>query len=387
MRIGSYLARAQDIINQYQYPEPFHLFIKKYFSKFKFLGSRDRKIISALCYGYFRIGPQPNLSLEMAMQLGVWLSAVMEIKWYSDEFFFPRDKYKLSLEDKLNYLKDINIELTPKVLLPLSKNLSINEYAYDMLYMHNTGIRIRKHKDKFQKQAADNNVIINWVSDSIGTVPPNIDLASLFNEPNDYVIQDATSAIISSQLTAINYAKVWDCCAASGGKSLALLDGLSSKKHAAQLYVSDVRPQILKNLQIRLSTFGYLPYKVFVHDATRQVDRLNKEIDVNYFDTIIADVPCSGSGTWARTPEQFYFATNDAVLEYANKQKNILQNIWPFLKSGGTLYYITCSVFDAENETQINNWLPANAVLVSQQLVKGISYNSDTMYYAVITKK
>jgi 16S rRNA (cytosine967-C5)-methyltransferase len=54
MKQPSYLLSAQDILAKYKYPEPFHVFLKAQFKEHKKFGSRDRKIISALLFGYFR---------------------------------------------------------------------------------------------------------------------------------------------------------------------------------------------------------------------------------------------------------------------------------------------------------------------------------------------
>jgi 16S rRNA (cytosine967-C5)-methyltransferase len=91
---------------------------------------------------------------------------------------------------------------------------------------------------------------------------------------------------------------LWDCCAASGGKSILAYDQFSSLK----LTVSDVRASILSNLRKRFERAGIRHYASFVADITSPRFQLNKT-----FDIVLCDVPCSGSGTWSRTPEQLSF--------------------------------------------------------------------------------
>ena len=69
---------------------------------------------------------------------------------------------------------------------------------------------------------------------------------------------------------------------------------------------------------------------------------------------IIADVPCTGSGTWGRTPEQLYYFEDRKIEEYASLQKQIVTNVISHLAPGGYFLYITCSVFKKENEEAID---------------------------------
>ena len=64
----------------------------------------------------------------------------------------------------------------------------------------------------------------------------------------------------------------------------------------------------------------------------------------------MTDVPCTGSGTWARTPEDLYFFDPRKIEAYSSRQAAIMRNIVPALKKGASLVYSTCSVFREENE-------------------------------------
>jgi 16S rRNA (cytosine967-C5)-methyltransferase len=67
-------------------------------------------------------------------------------------------------------------------------------------------------------------------------------------------------------------------------------------------------------------------------------------------DLIIADVPCTGSGTWGRSPERLKGFDLDLIGSYQSRQKKIVANLPQHLKHGGYLLYITCSVYRQENE-------------------------------------
>ncbi|WP_315817440.1 hypothetical protein [Paraflavitalea speifideaquila] len=68
---------------------------------------------------------------------------------------------------------------------------------------------------------------------------------------------------------------------------------------------------------------------------------------------IIADVPCSGSGTWSRTPEQLYYFDPAGIVPYQELQKKIVGRVIKELAPGGHFLYITCSVFEGENEAVV----------------------------------
>ena len=105
------------------------------------------------------------------------------------------------------------------------------------------------------------------------------------------------------------------------------------------------------------------------------------------FDLVLCDTPCTGSGTWSRTPEQLYYFDHKRIEQYASLQKKIVSNIIRGLKRNGSLLYITCSVFKRENEEVIafikNNF---GYRPVRMELLEGYEKKADTMFAALLTK-
>jgi len=103
---------------------------------------------------------------------------------------------------------------------------------------------------------------------------------------------------------------------------------------------------------------------------------------------IIADVPCSGSGTWSRTPEQLYFFQEIKIEEYSKLQKRIASNAIPELQPGGSFVYITCSVFKKENE-DVAMHIKENFHLQLRQMevLKGYDKKADSMFVALFEKE
>jgi 16S rRNA (cytosine967-C5)-methyltransferase len=105
------------------------------------------------------------------------------------------------------------------------------------------------------------------------------------------------------------------------------------------------------------------------------------------YDLIIADVPCSGSGTWGRTPEWLRFFDTTAIDTYSELQKKIVTHAIPHLVERGYFLYITCSVFRKENE-EVVEFIQANTALelVKTAVLKGYHRKADTMFAALFRK-
>ena len=127
-----------------------------------------------------------------------------------------------------------------------------------------------------------------------------------------------------------------------------------------------------------------------IADLTKEVNSVKFSGEIigdSYFDTIVADVPCSGSGTWFRTPEHFTRFDYASLAKYAEKQKAIVKNAISFLKKEGKFYYITCSIFKEENE-EVRDWILANTDLKMEEEIAfdGIRQKADGMYMVSFTK-
>ncbi len=235
-------------------------------------------------------------------------------------------------------------------------------------------------------------------------MPNNSKVESIIELDREAVIQDYNSQRVGEFLksaiqnlipmTIGTEIKLWDCCAGSGGKSLLLHD----IHRNVDLTVSDIRESILANLKKRFAKAGIKKYKSFVTDLTsnqrlRPIESSGRLIAGDY-DLIICDAPCTGSGTWGRTPEQLYFFDENLpagqpgkIGQYSLLQKKIVSNIIPYLKENGFLVYITCSVFKKENE-EVANYLrdEFNLELTNMELLKGYDKKADTMFVSLFKR-
>ncbi|MBB5064255.1 16S rRNA (cytosine967-C5)-methyltransferase [Granulicella mallensis] len=135
--------------------------------------------------------------------------------------------------------------------------------------------------------------------------------------------------------------RIWDCCAAPGGKTLLL----AQRHPLAELLATDVSSYRLRALAQRLQRDAH-GKKV----RTVEADASTLSEDEGLFDLILCDVPCSGTGTLARNPEIRHHLRPSDLARQAERQRAILSAALLRLAPGGRLIYSTCSLEPEENE-------------------------------------
>ena len=163
-------------------------------------------------------------------------------------------------------------------------------------------------------------------------------------------LQDLSPQLACAALPLASGARVLDYCAGGGGKALAL-----AARADLQLSAHDADPARMRDLPARAARAGVRITPV----ATPK----------GHHDLVIADVPCSGSGTWRRTPDQKWRLTPAILDELRTRQAGILAEAADRVAAGGHLAYMTCSLLRAENEDQIARFLATHPRFapVSQQ--------------------
>lgn len=149
-------------------------------------------------------------------------------------------------------------------------------------------------------------------------------------------VQDEASQLVSLLCDVQPEHKAIDYCCGAGGKSLAiafLLRGMG------MIEAHDIDTARLEQLYPRMKRLGIKNIKAV---ATSEVG--------NAYDRFIIDAPCSGSGTWRRSPDAKYRLTPQRLAEICKIQENILESAYAKVKPGGRLIYITCSILPEENE-------------------------------------
>jgi 16S rRNA (cytosine967-C5)-methyltransferase len=262
-----------------------------------------------------------------------------------------------------------------------SEGITKEEWVSSMLVQPDLFIRIRKQKEKVLALLAEHQIPYKFISDSCLSLPNGAKIDAIL-PPDTYAVQDASSQKTGGYFQPQSNGQWYDCCCGAGGKSLLLKDMAPT----VQLTVSDRRESIIHNLKERFKLYGHtLPVSHVVDVADKNA--LEKVMKGKTFDNIICDAPCSGSGTWGRTPEQFHFFTPALIEKYTTLQKAIATNVASYLRPGGRLIYITCSVFRDENEDVAEDVIKRTGLqLQEHHLINGIGIKADSMFVAVFKK-
>ncbi len=167
-----------------------------------------------------------------------------------------------------------------------------------------------------------------------------------------YYVQEASSMFLDYAVRSLlnflpDAPRVLDLCGAPGGKSTLLAAALPEASLLISNEVIRTRAGILEENVVR---WGYTNNWVTSNDAK---DFRSLE---GYFDLIVVDAPCSGSGLFRKDPKALEEWSESNVDLCSQRQQRILADVWPALKENGFLIYATCSYSEQENE-QILDWL------------------------------
>ena len=385
MKFDNQLRYATTIITAYQGETPLHVWLKDFFRQHKQMGSRDRKTVSSLVYGFYRLGHSVRgLGLEERVLLGSFL--VQHQPGELLAYFRPEWNAQVSrpLEEKIEIVQQDGVEFDPSEIFPWKSELSddIDHYAFCLSFLRQPDLFLRI-RPGYEQQVLDRieGATHKFIPPFTLRLPNGVKVEELFTPDKEVVIQDYSSQRIAAFIPPEAH-KLWDACAASGGKSILIHDLIPE----LDITVSDIRESILLNLRQRFRQAGIAGYRSVVADLTKAVpaDMLRSDGGADLpFDLVLADVPCTGSGTWSRTPEELYFFDPRKILTYSTAQRQIVTNIAPRLMPDAHLVYITCSVFKKENE--------AIAALIREQLglrqeeagtIKGYDQRADSMFAA-----
>ena len=389
MRSEQQLRSFLRVLENYPEDKPLAKFLPEFFRKNKQMGSNDRRSASRLLYNFYRIGKAfQDKPVEQRLLMAEFLCTAVDNPFL--QHFRPdlNENIQMSQKEKIAYsiLKE---GLVLQDVFPFTEHLSkgIDQTSFLQSFFVQPDLFIRIHPDK-------EDVVISIIASSavpfkqIGkytlALPNGTNLNKLFPDVDfplkPYEIQDLSSQETLKYFQPKRYEHWWDACAASGGKSLLLF----SEQPDIKLVVSDIRESVLDNLDERFINAGLRTYQKKLIDLTQNPDQFLHHYQ---FDGIILDAPCSGSGTWGRTPEMISQFMEYKIQGFQNLQKSIVSNVVKYLKPGKALIYITCSVFKKENEDIVDYIIEEHGLKLEEQgVLKGYENKADTMFVARFIK-
>ncbi|MBV9988041.1 MAG: Fmu (Sun) domain protein [Chitinophagaceae bacterium] len=385
--VHQYLRSAEAICGLYDGAQPLASFLKQYFQQNKKYGSKDRRHIGHLCYVYYRLGKAlRDLPFRERVKLALFLCETDPGNWkelFSEEWLA---NWSGDMPHRISFATAFYPSFSVDAVFPwrdqLSAGLDAARFSVSHFSQPDLFLRVRPgYEASVPGKLKAAGIAFSTAGPNCIALPNGTKLDAVLSQDKEVVVQDLNSQRTGELLGVVQSKRpitIWDACAASGGKSILAKDLLGD----IVLTVSDLRPSIMHNLQKRFERAGMKAQYALVTDLSKQDTPRPK----GSFDLVICDAPCSGSGTWARTPEQLYFFEPSRIADYAALQRAILHNTAAQVSAGGYLLYLTCSVFAEENEMQVEKLLPLGFELIELRSFTGYDKRADSLFGALFRK-
>ncbi len=165
-------------------------------------------------------------------------------------------------------------------------------------------------------------------------------------------VQDFGSQIAAACAGLRGGEQVLDFCAGGGGKTLAFA---AAMHNTGQVFAWDAEPRRLMAIWARLKRAGVRNVQVREAKNKQALDDLGDKMDV-----VFVDAPCTGTGTWRRRPDAKWRLSQAQLEKRMAEQMRVLRAAAHYVKPGGRLVYVTCSVLPEENEERVRAFLTAH---------------------------
>lgn len=183
-----------------------------------------------------------------------------------------------------------------------------------------------------------------------------------FHEAGAYYIQEASAMLPAAYLAAGPGETVLDLCAAPGGKSTQIADGM---RGSGLLISNEIHSGRAKILSENIERMGIQNAVVTSHEPAALAERFP-----GYFDKILVDAPCSGEGMFRKNGEAVSQWSPENVAMCAARQREILESAALMLKDGGRMVYSTCTFSTEENEENISLFLEGHPEFTLEDTVR-----------------
>jgi NOL1/NOP2/sun family putative RNA methylase len=257
------------------------------------------------------------------------------------------------------------LQLPATFIHSLEQIKGFNKDAFEAVHESGTQVTsIRLNTSKFKVPLENFSIdgSVPWCSTGLYlSKRPSFTSDPLFHA-GAYYVQEASSMFLAEVLTqtidVTQPIKVLDLCAAPGGKSTLIQSIISNQSLLVSNEVIKTRVTVLSE---NISKWGCANVIVTNNDP-KDFQRLQ-----NFFDVVVVDAPCSGSGLFRKDLAAVTEWSEQNVLLCSQRQQRILSDIMPSLKDGGILIYSTCS-YSKEEDEEISDWLMEELKMESVEL-------------------
>ena len=255
------------------------------------------------------------------------------------------------------------MSLPPQLLQSLEGVKGFNRATFEQVHMSGEQVTsIRKNPRKPTKHTSLCMDKVLWCPHGFYlSKRPSFTLDPLFHA-GAYYVQEASSMflwhVISEMIGADTKKKVLDLCAAPGGKSTLLASYFTNGLIVANEVIKSRASVLVENI----TKWGG------DHVIVTNNDPSHFQSLPGYFDVMVIDAPCSGSGLFRKDPNAVAEWSEDNVQLCSQRQQRILADVLPALKEDGILIYATCSYSQQEDE-MIADWLLTDMDMQSKRLM------------------
>ena len=348
MQTGARYQAVYEILNEvFKDDMPADAIINNYLRERKYIGSKDRRFISELVWNIIR----NRMKLEFdarsndVRKILLWalrdkLDEVFDGSKYGMSALTQEEKLWLEQDNDEPYPDYVEAEC-PKWIFEQIKDI---EFCKALNRPAKANFRVHGHcrdevLERLRKEGFD--AFPTSLSPLGIEVEQRISLGNCVCYQEGLLeVQDEASQIAALLCDANENHKIIDYCCGAGGKSLALSALLNNR---GNILAHDISSKRLEAIKPRMSRLGVK--NIELTDIVADSDK--------DFDRFIIDAPCSGSGTWRRSPDAKFRLTPKYLEKLIRTQSEILEYAAPKVKEGGRIVYITCSVFQKENDDVI----------------------------------
>jgi 16S rRNA (cytosine967-C5)-methyltransferase len=370
------MKQAVAALASYRYREDLNSWLKNYMKAFPSMGSRDRRELRALVYGAVRMA---RLFPEATVEQQIGMGQVFAAGPSSDFVQYARsrsgwdlpslpvpgtDTFQSMPEPGFDALQlcrhwaQEGLSFRADDWFPahnrISSSIDQNELLKGFLMPPRTWVRLRAGREKVVENEWCEKA---WLWGNSETTPNArwvesgrpLDSLNSF-QSGFFEVQDLASQRTIRFMNPSSGESWWDACAGSGGKSLLLHD----REPGVKLFATDERQSTLQQLHERFTRAGIRSYSRYCVDIDQRDPLEQAGSFPRQFDAVLADVPCSGSGTWSATPDWLSRFEQHRITEFAERQFRLVSNLLPYVREGGRLVYLSCSLYADENEQVVD---------------------------------
>lgn len=363
-------------------------------------GARDRRFVAETVYeivrhrryfDYLAFGSQKSYFMEetkrsllrliqvhLFIKEGAWFEFDENDSTFSEDILLGRQKKNVSPEVLHSFPDALALLIKKQFQQDYEKVLqSMNQQAEVYLRANRLKATAVEVKEKLHGEDIGAE-IISEIPDCLRLTERRNIFATQSFKQGLFEVQDAASQKIALLLGPQPSERICDACAGGGGKSLHIA---SLMKNKGKVISMDIHEWKLAELKKRAARNGVDVVETKLIEGSKTIKRLEKS-----FDRVLLDVPCSGSGVFRRNPDAKWKIKSEDLARLNETQKEILNDYAKMVKPKGVLVYATCSIFESENQKQVQTFLENHPewTLVKEEVYRPDLQGYDGFYGALL---